>query len=148
MGLEEVGTAFGQSGLDFGLGKLASRTAWSRQKRVLQNSVRWRMEDLQRSGINPIIAAGGGLSAAGSGPSQQPPPNFSGASQSALALTQLKSAKQQIKLMKAQEGTARSQSRHYGMMGDALIPKSLIGLTAWKAYQAGQPWLKKFNINL
>ncbi len=36
--------------------------AWMRQKKVLQHSVNWRMEDMARAGLNPILAmAGGGM---------------------------------------------------------------------------------------
>ncbi len=38
--------------------------AWMRQKKVLQNSVKWKMEDMQRAGLNPILAMSSGMNTA------------------------------------------------------------------------------------
>lgn len=63
------------SGIDHGVAAHVRNQNWSRQKRVLQESIRWRVNDLRQAGLNPILAAssglGGGASAnmAGSSPS-------------------------------------------------------------------------------
>ncbi len=46
------------SGLDFGISAAASKTAWSRQKRMMQKAIQWRVGDMRKAGINPILAAG------------------------------------------------------------------------------------------
>ncbi len=35
---------------------------WSRTKRILQEGIRWKVNDLRAAGLNPILAAGGGFS--------------------------------------------------------------------------------------
>jgi len=131
------------AGIDFGLGGLSSKLAWSRQKRVLQKSIQWRTADMRKAGLNPLLAIAPGGGGGGSAPSAQPPPQFGQAAQSALQITQLKKGKQEIDLMRqqghlmnAQVGTALAQSRHYRLMGNAILPQSIVGLTAQTAYDA------------
>lgn len=49
-GLTDVGNAF--------VAHHAAKEAWHRQKTMMKNAVRWRMQDMQRAGLNPILAAG------------------------------------------------------------------------------------------
>lgn len=45
----------------------SSEKAWHRQKKILQNAVSWRVDDMRRAGLNPILAINPGAgSSAGS----------------------------------------------------------------------------------
>lgn len=50
-GLTDVGQAF--------VAHHAAKEAWHRQKTMMKNAVRWRMQDMERAGINPILAGAG-----------------------------------------------------------------------------------------
>lgn len=58
------------SALGTGLGFKTATDAWRRQKRVLQKGIQWKVADLRKAGLNPILAAGGGLGG-GSAPGVQ-----------------------------------------------------------------------------
>lgn len=61
MGFDPIGF-----GVQEAAGAAKSKLAWSRTKRLAQNSVRWRAEDMRRAGLNPLLAVmrpGGGTSA-------------------------------------------------------------------------------------
>lgn len=63
----------GGAATEFGLGKVSSRLAWSRTKRMMQNRHQWEVADLRAAGLNPILSAGGTPSMGQ--PSMQPTPN-------------------------------------------------------------------------
>lgn len=48
--------------IDQGIAAHARGQSWSRQKKILQNQIFWRMRDMRNAGINPILAAGGSFS--------------------------------------------------------------------------------------
>lgn len=54
-----------------------SDKAWSRQKRILRNKVRWHTRDLRLAGLNPILAATGGTPS-GSAPAAANMPDLQG----------------------------------------------------------------------
>lgn len=58
--------------LGTGLSFLGASNAWKRQKKVLQRGIQWKVKDLRAAGLNPILAAGGGLGG-GSAPSVATP---------------------------------------------------------------------------
>lgn len=62
----------GSSLLDFGLGQASSAISWKRQKKVLKNQIQWRVQDMKKAGLNPILAvspgAGGSAGAVPMGP--------------------------------------------------------------------------------
>jgi len=60
--------------IDFGLGSVASKTAWSRTKRMMQKRHLWEVADLRSAGLNPILSAGAAPSMGG--PSMQQTPDI------------------------------------------------------------------------
>ena len=67
------GLSAGGSALGALFSKKAADAAWRRQKTAMQNQVSWRVADLKRSGINPVLAAGAGLGGGGVGVSAVSP---------------------------------------------------------------------------
>jgi len=49
---------------DWALGRADAKQAWRRQKKILQNQVSWRVDDMRRAGINPLMAVMGGSAGA------------------------------------------------------------------------------------
>lgn len=60
------------SAITAGVTASESKKARAFQKRVLQNQIQWRVHDLRRAGINPILAAGAGLGGGGAPAPVQP----------------------------------------------------------------------------
>lgn len=54
-GWAEAASAIG----NLGSSALASYVNWKHQKEVMQNRHQWEVEDLRKSGLNPILSAGG-----------------------------------------------------------------------------------------
>ena len=88
--------------------------AWKRQKKILKNSFRWRVEDIRRAGYNPLLAFGGGIGGGGSAPMAQTHSartDFAGAMQkgaaAALAGEQMEQTKANVKLVNAQQEAMR-----------------------------------------
>lgn len=46
---------------DFGTGQASSAIQWSRQKKLAKHGVRWRMNDMRKAGVNPLLAVAGGM---------------------------------------------------------------------------------------
>lgn len=66
------------SAIQGGIALKQAKVAWRRQKRVLQNQIQWRVADLRKAGLNPILAASSGLGAGGAPSVQQASlPDFS-----------------------------------------------------------------------
>jgi len=103
------------TGITQGVGNFSSGQAWSRQKRVLQEGVRWRFNDLRAAGINPILAAGYG-GASGS-VQQMPVADFAGGmtglaragTEAGLAGPEKKKRKEQTQQVRAQTGVLNKQ---------------------------------------
>ncbi len=57
-------------GISYGLNKMSASTSWDRQKKLIKRGYKWNMQGLERAGLNPILAAGGGISAGGAGSAQ------------------------------------------------------------------------------
>lgn len=63
--------AFGREGIGnsaaFGLNQISASRAWDTYKKSLQRGPTYMMRGLRKAGINPILAAGGGINASGQG---------------------------------------------------------------------------------
>lgn len=57
----------GQSLFDAGLSELAAHQAWKRQEKMLTHQMQWRVEDLKKAGLNPMLAITGGMGGGGGG---------------------------------------------------------------------------------
>jgi len=44
--------------VDFGLGQIGSQQDWSKQKRLAQEGIQWRVADAKKAGIHPLYALG------------------------------------------------------------------------------------------
>lgn len=121
--------ASGLSGLLGGLeNRHSSRVAWSRTKRILQNSIRWRQQDMIAAGINPIL--GHNNSASGSGPQTAPSQldksmtnvlHGKRLSQDKLLQTSVITANNEQARKTHQEGiTSAEQAREIGLRADLL----------------------------
>lgn len=75
---------------DFGLGQISSAISWKRQKKILKNQIQWRVNDMRKAGINPLLAVTSGT---GSG-ANVPVMSAGGTANSALAFAQAKRALQ------------------------------------------------------
>jgi len=58
------------------LSRQASSQAWDRQKKVLKRQIQWRTADLRKAGLNPVLAAGGGVGGGGASVAQSATPNL------------------------------------------------------------------------
>lgn len=45
------------------MGVVNAKKAWKRQKKIMKRRIQWMVKDMQKAGINPMILAGGGISA-------------------------------------------------------------------------------------
>lgn len=111
----ELGMVGGAAGafkaLDIGMGAYGSKLAWDRQKRMAQNQIQWRVQDMIKAGINPLLAVTQG----GGGAGATPAPQFGNANtaQSALMLAQLKKVNAEIDLLGATTDKTRNEVRRY-----------------------------------
>lgn len=128
----------GNSLLDFGLSNFGANRAFNKEGDKAAEIFNWQLEadgkkyrravkDLKAAGLNPILAAGGGISG-GSTPSVgvpshgTPSPNLAANANSALASKKLQA---ELDLLKAQASTVRTQgtknladARRSGHLGD------------------------------
>lgn len=65
-----VGGAVGGA-IGMGVDAHARNQSWSRQKRVMQEKYQWAVRDLRAAGLNPILAATGGISGGSAGNAMQ-----------------------------------------------------------------------------
>lgn len=72
MAWQAIAGALGGSGMDFGLDIAKAKYQFKQQRKLAKHAVSWRVQDLQRAGLNPILAAGGMSAGVGSAPSQAP----------------------------------------------------------------------------
>lgn len=63
--LAGLGSSVAAQGTGWGLGDLAAKKAFKRQKKILNNQIQWRVGDMRAAGINPLLAVGGGFGGGG-----------------------------------------------------------------------------------
>ena len=108
------------------LGKGAAKDAFSYQKRILKNQIQWRVQDMRKAGLNPILAVSPGAGGGPSGPDVKTPLGGapgSSAINSALALQQMKQLDAQAYKLKAEGEKQKAEA-------DA-IKKHGLGATTW-----------------
>lgn len=111
------------AGIDFGLGKVGSRTQWSRTKRMMQRRHQWEVADLRAAGLNPILSAGAAPSMGS--PQQQKTPDIARHRDVGRQVRQDRATRNQFRnqraLMSAQVGALNAQTGlHQGNTAKAL----------------------------
>lgn len=106
--------AFGREGIGqsaaFGLNQISASRAWDTYKKSLQRGPTYMMRGLRKAGINPILAAGGGINASGQGRSiMQAATNAKGASPASTAVMQSRLIGAQTSATEAMTNKTRSE---------------------------------------
>ena len=108
-----AGAGLVNSAIQGGVAIAQSNKAWERQKKVLKNAIQWRVADLRKAGLNPILAAQGALGGAGAG-SAPPMANLPDMGRATAEAGKLyldgKRVDPEIALTKQQIDTSRSQA--------------------------------------
>lgn len=127
-----LASSFAGSALDFGFGQASSAISWKRQKKILQNQVRWRVNDMRKAGINPILAVSGGF---GGGGAAVPPGATGGHTDFAASARSMQEAMRsrklqnaELDLLNAQTSAATSQELRNRM--EAILSGARAGKTA------------------
>lgn len=141
-----IGGALGAAGLDFLAGKSLQDDAQSFQRQVLQNSMRWRMADLEAAGLNPILA-GGVNSPAGAAGGIANNPGIANNVNSALAAKKLK---KELAMLDANTYNATSQglaaqgveAYNHALAGKARTEQQILENTSHLMSEAQRDYLK------
>ena len=108
-----IGDTLG-SGFQANWGRREAATARGWQEAMMQRKYQYAVNDLRAAGLNPILAAGGGVS--GSGPSGAAA-NIAAAPPRGQAASARQLVKMQRNLMQSQEWNQRSQAEHFTQLG-------------------------------
>lgn len=136
------------SGIDAGFSALAARRAYRRQKKLFKfqnlKGPSFKVEGLRRAGLNPILAAGTGVTG-GNVPSvaqaaRPQPIDFSKGMERALVQQQIATAREQQRLTTAQTDHVDALGANEKLKNDALkaMPQEI--RTQLEAYQKGGFW--------
>lgn len=100
----------GMWGGNAALGWAAQEDAQDFAKTVLKKQIRWRVNDMKKAGINPILAVGSGMGGAGGGGGamMRPPDLLQGTSARSQASTAKRRQKKEADVMDAQIDLANS----------------------------------------
>lgn len=132
-----------------GIGIQRNNVSWRRQKKVLQNQIRWRVADLRAAGLNPILAAGSGLGGGGASPPVQPSiPDFgAGASAGSRAGSEAARNRSQIEANNANAAAQKAQAERQ-REGVNTEKAQQAALNSQAAYNAANSLAAQANANL
>lgn len=100
-----VGKLFG-SGVDYHFSKKLANLQFEHQKTMMQNAHQWEVEDLRKSGLNPILSAGGS-GASGSAAA----PVFHSSDNVANSAMAIETAREQQQLLRDQQAKTRAETQ-------------------------------------
>jgi len=128
------GLSLAGSGMSAGVSAVNTNQAWKRQKKVMKRQIQWRVKDLRKAGLNPVLAAGAGLGGGGA-PSVATPmtPDFGQAlSSGARAGLEAARNKSVVKNTLAQAGAATAQANAQNAVAD----RQRVGIETERAQQS------------
>lgn len=138
-----AGASIAGSALDFGFGQASSAISWKRQKKVLKNQIRWRVNDMRAAGINPILAVsgGGGLGGGGGAVSAGATGSTdfaSSAARLAQAKTEQERAREAKGLADAAELARERVAAEIAMLGASNVRDTAAAANLWQQAKTGK----------
>lgn len=105
-------------GVQSAFNQQAAGMAWDRQKNLMTRGPTYAMQGLREAGLNPILAASGGIKGAGNAPQQSATAISSSGSQRALLGSQLELTKEQTRAAEAQGTKTQAEAMIQGAIAN------------------------------